>query len=531
MVEQTSAGPDRVRSAEVVASLCLATDLGMGFPLEHGLHATLVAVRLADLIGVDPVTVSQAYYASLLMYAGCTANAEETGRIFGGPTSLITPAQFGSRLEGLRGVARALPPPGTPPYRRAYEVARRLPIAARHQAPHFAELCEVASMLAARLGMPPMVHGLFTYLTERWDGDGVLKRARRDEIPLPLRIVHVARDAAYQRLVGGDDHAASVIRSRAGHAFDPKIAVTFADNAAEILAATAAPGSAWEATLGAEPAPRSTLEDDAVDRALAAMGDFADLVSPSFAGHSTGVADIAAAAADLSGFDTGTVLALRRAAMLHDLGRVAIDPRVWSKSGPLTVDEWEQVRLHPYHTGRILSRSAALAGLSDVASSHHERFDGSGYHRGLTAASLSPTARLLAAADAFRAMAEPRPHRLPLSLEEAARTLGDEVRAGRLDPDSTAAVLEATGHEHPPLERPAGLTERETEVVALLTRGFQTKQVGRALGISVKTADRHIQNAYRKMGVSTRAGATLFAANHGLVPWGELPMVERGRRS
>jgi DNA-binding NarL/FixJ family response regulator len=128
-------------------------------------------------------------------------------------------------------------------------------------------------------------------------------------------------------------------------------------------------------------------------------------------------------------------------------------------------------------------------------------------------------------------MTEPRPHREPLPRERAAQTLAEEASAGRLDPDAVTAILKAAGYAPPRLERPAGLTEREAEVIAMLARGLQTKQVARALGISLKTADRHVQNAYRKIGVSTRAAATLFAMKHGLVAWGELPMARLARRS
>ncbi len=184
----------------------------------------------------------------------------------------------------------------------------------------------------------------------------------------------------------------------------------------------------------------------------------------------------------------------------------------------------EQVRLHAYHTERVLDRAPSLAALGSVAGAHHERLDGSGYHRNATAASLTPTARLLASADAFAAMIEPRPHRNALMAEEAAEILGEEADSGRHDPDLLAGVLEAAGQAVPRVARPAGLTARETEVIGLLARGLQTKQVARRLGISPKTADTHIQNAYRKIGVSTRAAATLYAMQHGLVPSGELPI-------
>ena len=241
--------------------------------------------------------------------------------------------------------------------------------------------------------------------------------------------------------------------------------------------------------------------------------------------------ELAGAAARRCGIDAADARAIRRAGFLHDLGRVAVHARIWQKQGPLTADEWEQVRLHPYHTERVLSRSPFFSALCDVACAHHERLDGSGYHRGASGPALGLPARLLAAADAYHAMSEPRPHRPPHPPERAASILAEEVSAGRLDPHAVTAVLEAAGQRAPRLERPAGLTERELEVVALLARGLQTKQVARELGISTKTADRHIQNAYRKVGVSSRAAATLFAMEHGLVAWGELPIPTSATQS
>ena len=273
------------------------------------------------------------------------------------------------------------------------------------------------------------------------------------------------------------------------------------------------------------------LEGDAIERALAAMGDFADLISPYLAGHSAGVAELASAAARRCGLRPAEVSGVRRAALVHDLGRVAVSPRIWQKPGPLSADEWEQVRLHAYHAERVLSRSPFLAELAGVAGAHHERLDGSGYHRGAPGAALGTPARVLAAADAYHAMTEPRPHREALASERAAEELAREAGAGRLDADAVASVLEAAGQRAQQVQRPAGLTDREAEVVGMLARGLQTKQVARTLRISVKTADRHIQNAYRKIGVSTRAAATLFAMEHGLVTWGELPIARPGDRT
>ena len=216
---------------------------------------------------------------------------------------------------------------------------------------------------------------------------------------------------------------------------------------------------------------------------------------------------------------------------MHDLGRVAVPVRIWQKPGPLTADEWERVRLHPYYTERVLTHSPFLSELAPVASSHHERLDGSGYHRGLTAATLTQPARLLAAADAYHAMTEPRPHRAPLSPEQAAETLARSVAPGSSTRMRSPRCSRRPGSRSPRIERPAGLTEREAEVIALLARGLQTKQIAGALGISAKTADRHIEHAYRKIGVSTRAAAALFAMEHGLATLGELPIARTGVRS
>jgi len=526
-------GEGRVRAAEVIAALSLATDLGIGVPLEHGLHSTLFAMRLCQRLGVDPETTSQTYYACLLFYVGCTAPADIGPEIFGEDdalTTYATPARFGTRPEMVVGMLRALAPPGGALLARALQVARGVPRLARGFRGVVAATCEVAEMLTHRLGLPAPVSRLFAHVGERWDGKGIPGRARGEQIPLPVRIVHVARDAAFQRMLGGSEFAARVVHERAGGAFDPAIADRVAEEAAEILALDDEP-SAWVEVLDCEPTPQLTLEGVAIERALAAMGDFADLASPYLVGHSRGVAELAGAAARLAGLEAVDLATTVRGALVHDLGRVAVPVRIWNKAGPLTPDDWERVRLHAYHSERVITRSPFLAALAPAAAFHHERLDGSGYHRGAAAAELARPARLIAAADAFHAMTEPRPHRLAFSPDEAAEILSEEARARRLDADAVTAVIEASGQGAPRIERPAGLTEREAQVVELLARAYQTKQVASALGISVKTADRHIQNAYAKIGVSTRAGATLFAMEQGLVAWGEFPISRpAGRR-
>jgi HD-GYP domain-containing protein (c-di-GMP phosphodiesterase class II) len=516
----------------VIAAVSLATDLSIGFDFEHGLRSTLVAARLAERLGVDEETARQTYYACLLQQVGCTADIHLRAEIVGDTAAAVRnhlmPVWFGAPWEMVAATARSIAPGAALPVR-AVEIARKLPKAARVMPRADAACREVAGMLIERLGLPASIGALFAHVDDRWDGNGA-PGAAGQEIPLAMRIAHVARDIDVQRVLGGARLAAEVVGDRAGSALDPAIAARFVDDAEEILAIDEA-ASVWDQALACEPDPRMTLEGAAVDRALSAIGDFADLVSPYLAGHSAGVAELAGAATQRCGFGAEEVTAVRRAALVHDVGRVAVPVPIWQKQGPLTAGEWERVRLHPYHSERVLSRSPFLAALAPTATAHHERLDGSGYHRGAAGSSLSPAARVLAAADAYHAMTEPRPHRTALSPARAAATLAEEASAGRLDADAVSAVVQAAGHRAPRIERPAGLTEREVEVVALLARGLQTKQVAHTLGISVKTADRHVQNAYGKIGVSTRAAATLFAMEHGLTAWGELPIVSGAGRS
>ena len=385
MPDDGSSGQDQVRTAELIASLCLATDLGMGLPLEHGLQSTVCAMRLADLLGVDADAATQTYYGCLLYYVGCTADAALAAIWFedGALMREFNPVMWGSRPEILVGILRALAGREGATGSRVVRAARTLPGALRGHREHTVALCEVAKMLSARLAVDPAVPRLFAHLTERWDGHGEPGTIKGDRLPLALRIMHVARDATFHAMLGGHGRAADVIRARSGHAFDPAVSAQLVQHVADVVEIDAV--SAWDDVLALEPGQPLMSTGDEVDRALATMGEFADLVSPHLIGHSSSVAGLAAAAAEGLGMGPAQVLAIRRAGYVHDLGRVAVSPRVWEKPSALSSADWEQVRLHGYHTERALCRSPFLAGLVPVATAHHERLDGSGYHRGATA--------------------------------------------------------------------------------------------------------------------------------------------------
>jgi HD-GYP domain-containing protein (c-di-GMP phosphodiesterase class II) len=500
----------------------------MGFPFEHGFQSAVVGMRLADRLGVSDDLRRDTLYACLLFYVGCTADSEAAARRFA-PGALLRhfqPVIFGSPGQLARGVVRALADPEHPAPVRALEGVLRLPAAARGHRLHAVAMCEVAEMLASRLGAPPAVTAMFADFTARWDGKG-LTRAQGEELPVALRIAHVARDACFQSLLRGSEGAVAVIRERSSGAFDPDVVTALTG---EMLSPVSAPG-AHDELLVSEPKPWLTLQGSRIDQALGGIGDFADLLSSYFTGHSAAVADLSARAAVVLGLSAEGAVTVGRAGRVHDIGRVAIETHAWNRSEALTVDEWERMRMHAHYTERVLAPSVFLSRLGAIAGAHHERIDGTGYHRGVAGPSLGQADRVLAAADTFCTSCEPRPHRAALAPEQASTRLVGLAVEGRLDTDAVTAVLQAAGQPVPRIPRPAGLTDREAQVVGLLAHGMQTKQIAHRLGISGKTADRHIQNAYGKMRVSTRAAATLFAMQHGLGVWGELPMADTTHRT
>jgi putative nucleotidyltransferase with HDIG domain len=316
--------------------------------------------------------------------------------------------------------------------------------------------------------------------------------------------------------LGGTAAALAMVERRSGGWFDPAVAEAFRAVGPRTLERLDR-DDPWVVVLECEPEPVRRIRQERLDAVAEAFADMVDLKSTYTLGHSSGVAALAVAVAERVGFsDVSTV---RRAALLHDLGRTAVGTGVWEKPGPLSTAEWEQVRLHPYHTERILLRSTVLEPLARIAGMHHERPDGSGYHHGVSDAELPTAARILAAADAFQAMTQDRPHRPALTLERAVEALASEASAGRLDPECVAAIAETAGRTPVRVRTawPAGLSDREVEVVRLVARGLSNKAIAAALSISPRTAEHHVQHIYGKIGVSTRAGAAVFAMEHGLL--------------
>ena len=504
-----------LRLAELLASVSLATDLGTGQPPGHALRTCTIAAALAEEMGCDPDEVRTVHQFALLRFLGCTSDAAETATMVGGDDRAINaamaPILMGSGREMMGRFVRSVAP-GQPPLRRLGLVARALADpkgTERSLSTH----CEVAVMLAGRTGVGQPVVEALAHAYERWDGKGYPVGLAGDAIPLAVRLALVARDVDLAVMLGDD--AREWLRARRGRAYDPAVVDAFEGVGADVLSELDG-ADEWEAALASEPRPVATVEEAALDAVLTAFADFTDLKSPWIRGHSRKVASLAEEAGRLSGLDDSECDDLRRAGLVHDLGRVAVENGIWDKAGPLTTSEWERVRLHPYYTERILDRCGALASLVELAASHHERVDGSGYHRSLPGEVLSRGARILAAADVFAALTAERPHRPAYGEEEATSVL--ESEAG-LDGDAVACVLAAAGRRPAPSPArwPAELSDREVEVLRLIARGRSNREVAERLFISPKTVGRHVENLYRKIGVSSRAAAAVFAMENRLL--------------
>lgn len=489
--------PASLRLAEVLTALALATDAGNGFPLEKSLRVAVVAVRLGERAGLTHDELADAYYVALLRSLGCTAYSPETAALLGGDDiafhTLFEQLDPGRPVLFLREVVTGMGA-WAPPLERARSVARFLTVGPREGRKAGRAACEVSVVLARRLGLPPGVQAGLNTIYERWDGRGIPDGVTAEQVALAARVTQVA-DIAVIAHGEGADAAAAVAARRAGH-FDPAIADAFD---AELLDGLA-DADALELALHSEPAPAVTMPRTKLPDFAAALGDFGDLKSFWTVGHTRRVAELSAS---LAGH-------------VHDIGRVAVPNSVWDKPGPLGAAEWDRVRLHPFYTERILSRVPALAPMAGVAASHHERCDGSGYHRHVDGGALDGPARTLAAADAYAAMTAHRPHRPALGPDAAARELRSEAAAGRLCPDAVERVLVAAGHIRERHSWPCGLTEREVEVLRLLTRGLTNKQIAADLVVSPRTVQHHVAHVYDKIDRRTRAGAALFAMERGI---------------
>ena len=507
-----------VRLAGLLLGLSRVADLGFGLPVGAAARSCVLAARLARSLGLPEAEVRAAFYTALLHHVGCAGYAHETAQLFGDDLA-VNRAAGRTDAASFRDVFTTFLPAlaqGRPALERARLAFTAVTKGGRWGDRFTATACELGKDSARRLQLPQDVQVSLFHVYDRWRGKTRPGELNGEDIPVGARIARLTGIAVLFESIGGSDLAVQAVRRRAGGMLDPALVARFTGNAAKWLTDLSGTGTS-SAVLEMEPRPHVMVPG--LGLVAEVFGDLADLKSPYFAGHSRGVAALAAAAAGQLRLPAGTAADLEVAGLLHDAGRVAVSTAVWETPGPLGTDQWEQVRLHPYHSERILAGSAELARLAPLAGRHHERLDGSGYHRGCSGEELTMPARVLAASDAYRALTEPRPHRAAREPEQAQQHLLGEAARGAMDADAVRAVLAAAGHAVPvtPGQLPMGLSGREVQVLALVAHGCSNAQIASRLVISRRTAEHHVQHIYTKIGVSSRAAAALFAAEHHLL--------------
>jgi HD-GYP domain-containing protein (c-di-GMP phosphodiesterase class II)/DNA-binding CsgD family transcriptional regulator len=508
--------PAETRLVELVGALSQATDLAAGLPPETASCTAIIAARLARVVA--PELADVAFWAGLLRFVGCTGFAPETARLAGDGEdqawlATVTPADASRPVDVLGRAVRGA-------WRRSggLAAARAAVALADPSVPHaFARAhCAQAIALAAAIGAPPGVAAALGAMHERWDGRGRPAGLQGEAIPLAGRILVCAFRGQVHRTREGPAAAAEAVKRGAGAEIDPRVAEAFADIATGLL--TDLEGEPWDLLLDAEPRPRRLIGPEQGRAVADAFAAFVDLKSPWTLDHSQGLGRLADAAAESVEPELREALSL--AARLHDLGRCAVPNGIWDKRGVLTAGEARRVREHTWHGERILtaSRSELLGPVAAIAARHHERLDGSGYHRGTGAGDLGLAARVLAAGDVWVALVADRPWRRALPVDAARRTIGDEVSAGRLDRRAVEIVLAAAGQPGPGRGSwPDGLSDREVEVLVHLARGRSNKEIAALLGVSAVTVKNHVFHVYEKTEARSRAAAALYAVTRGLL--------------
>jgi HD-GYP domain-containing protein (c-di-GMP phosphodiesterase class II) len=507
-----------VNLAEMIASLSLATDLGLGLPEEHVLRQTVIGSRLAALAGLDLDEQAAIFYVSLLAWVGCIADSHELAHWFGDDRQIRGDSYQVDKV-GLPMMRMMLSHvgAGSGPVRRMTVLGRFLGGGFRDAVNGFVTHCQTTGNIAERLGLDDRVRRGLPQAFERWDGKGVPGTHCGDQIEQAMRIVQIADDTEVFCRLGGQPAAVEMLLSRRGTEFDPDLVDLLIAHVEEVLGDLDSV-DAWALVInGCRPLDR-TLDDAELESALEILADYGDLKSPWYLGHSRAVSDLAARTAGAAGLPPEDVILIRRAGLVHRLGAAGVSTGIWNKPPPYSSSEAERLRTVPYLTERTLSRQPGLARLGAVAGMCHERMDGSGYPRGLSGAAVPVPARILAAADYYQTLAEDRPGRVALDERARADACAAEVDGGRLDGVAVHAVLEAAGHKvRRRVRQVAGLTAREMEVLELLVRGLSNKEIAARLTVSSRTAATHIEHIYTKTGVSGRGAAAMFALQHGLV--------------
>jgi DNA-binding CsgD family transcriptional regulator len=434
----------------LLGRLSLAFDIANDASYGKGVRSVVFAVELGRLAGATNDELHDTFWVSLLSYLGCTGVADD------------------------------------------------------------GELSDTSIKLAHIVGAGPRVVFALTQLRGCWDERGRPGQLASDALALPMRLLRMAHvvDLAHQQ--HGQAGAVAHVRRRAGSELDARLAHVLVEGQGELFAAIE-DARIFDRFLALEPGVVACADDCGIDDVARVLATFADLRCPIFLGHSTRVAALAERAAGQLGLSADDTRSLRRAGLLHDIGRLGVPNAIWMRPGRLDWGEMERVRLHAYYTERVLSPIRVLGPVADIAAAAHERLDGSGYPGSRVARSLLPAARILAAADMAVAMSEERPHRTALSPAAVAREIMAEVSAGGLDASAADVVLASLGMKMHAVPRHANrVSERELEVCRLIAHGKMNKEIADVLGISLRTVQNHVAHIFDKLGLHSRSGVAVW---------------------
>ncbi len=480
-----------------------ATDLGMGQPIGSAGKACWLATRFAQTLQLGSLEQHDVYYLALLHFLGCTTNATDFAAFVGNDAlamQSIIVHHMGVVPDAL---SRQLPQP--------------LPVMNKETALEAnRSSCDVAARLASSCGLSASVQTGLWQLFEHWDGTGLPSGLRGEAILIGVQVVQIARDFVTFSQLLGVEVARTVLHTRAGQSFDPALVEAFDEVAVGLMAELDAVALVREAVIKLEPSPHLEVDANGVNRVLEALSDFAALKSPWLRGHARSVADLVGQVSTILGADANL---LRSAALVQDVGHVALSATLLNKPGRLSDLELEQVQLHPYHSERVLKSARYLEPLVHLVASHHERLNGSGYYRSLPAAMLNLSARILAVSDVCQALSEDRPHRAKFGNPEIKRVMLEGCADGLFDVNVVEAIFSILSDGLTParIHAPNGLSPREVEVLRLLARSESNRLIAERLGITPKTVGHHVQHIYEKLNVNTRAAATLYAMQHHLL--------------
>jgi len=436
--------------SDILGAFSYALDLTEGQPEGHSLRCTWIAMRLADMIGIEGAARRDLYYAVMLKDLGCSSNAARIAalyltddRAFKHDYKLI-----GTSLSSVLGFVFSKTGKGHGLAARARAIGNILRNGSEISHALIQTRCVRGAEIARKLRFSDDVAAAIHSLDEHWDGGGKPEGLRGEAIPLGARIALLAQIADTFFMGGGSAAALAEVASRSGRWLDPALCRAFAELAAD--------GDIWR-ELGSDtismmvsaiepPGAHMTVDEDYLDDIAAAFGEVIDAKSPYTAGHSERVGHYADLVGEALGLDAGERRRLRRAAILHDVGKLGVSSAILEKPGKLEADEWHVMQNHAAHTTAILGRVAALKDMAMIAGSHHERLDGAGYPLRLDARAISRETRIITVCDFYDALTADRPYRAALPVEDALGIMAGEVGKA-IDADCFAALKQAIAAE------------------------------------------------------------------------------------